>query len=216
MSARALMDDLPIVEIEMKYAERVGQSKLHVLRDGVRFLLAILSALLLFRPSRAFNAAALVCAVLASAWILNPLEFYVMNRRLQEWMIHRVLICSFLITCAFVLLCGGVLANQMLRLVDRQRTRGFLDSLLHDLLSPRNLLVVAVLSCAAAALMVFPGVLEYLITSHTSLHWSRVIVALMLLEIALTGLVSAVLQCVVQLWRDQIEHQRAQAAGRDA
>ena len=38
MSARALMTDQRVVEIPMSYAERVGESKLRVLRDGVRFL----------------------------------------------------------------------------------------------------------------------------------------------------------------------------------
>ena len=39
MSARALLEDkLPLVEVPMPYAERVGRSKLSVVKDGLRFL----------------------------------------------------------------------------------------------------------------------------------------------------------------------------------
>src|SRR5262249_26406939 len=48
MSSRAIMNDLPIIEIPMQYHERVGQSKLRVIRDGFRFLRAIWDAMLLF------------------------------------------------------------------------------------------------------------------------------------------------------------------------
>ena len=42
MSARALMDNrLKIVECPMAYKERIGESKLHVVKDGMRFLRTI-------------------------------------------------------------------------------------------------------------------------------------------------------------------------------
>ena len=72
MSARAIMSDLRIVEVPMPYAERVGESKLRVLRDGVRFFLAIADATLLYRPSRIFRLGALVCVMAAIFWGLYP------------------------------------------------------------------------------------------------------------------------------------------------
>ena len=45
MSARALLEDkLRLVEVPMPYAERVGRSKLSVVKDGIRFLTVILRA----------------------------------------------------------------------------------------------------------------------------------------------------------------------------
>jgi glycosyltransferase involved in cell wall biosynthesis len=205
MSARAIMDDLRIIEIDMKYSERVGESKLHVLKDGVRFLVAILSALLLFRPSRVFNAAAMLCALVAVSWILYPVEFYWRNSRLEEWMIYRVLLCSFLLTGTFVFLTGGVLVDHILTLVYRRRTRSFGAAALALLLSPRNLVISAATATGAASALVLPGLVEYVRTLHTTLHWSRVIVAVFLLQLALVAVVFAVLQCVVQLWRYQVD-----------
>lgn len=52
MSARALMEEeLSVAEVEIPYAERVGRSKLRILRDGLRFLAVILSAASYFRVS---------------------------------------------------------------------------------------------------------------------------------------------------------------------
>ena len=53
MSARALLsEDVRIVEIDMPYSERQGESKLRVGKDGVRFLKVILETAFLYRPSR--------------------------------------------------------------------------------------------------------------------------------------------------------------------
>ena len=37
MSARALLNGLRVVEVPMRYEERIGASKLSVLGDGIRF-----------------------------------------------------------------------------------------------------------------------------------------------------------------------------------
>lgn len=208
MSARALMDDMKIVEVEMDYAERVGESKLHVLRDGVRFLAAIGGALMLYRPSRIFKWASILCTVIALAWILYPVEFYLRNWRLEETMIYRVLLCSFLLTSAFVFLAGSVLADQILDLVYPQRSRSFVDASLSFLMSPGKLAVGAVITALAAFSLVFTGLLEYALTAHTSLHWSRAIVAVMLLQLSLVSVVTAILRCVMRLWMSQVTQSR--------
>src|SRR5262249_33676335 len=56
MSARAMLSDaIGIAEVDMPYHERVGESKLRVVRDGFRFLRVILEAAFLYRPSRPLN-----------------------------------------------------------------------------------------------------------------------------------------------------------------
>ena len=55
MSARALLDHkarLKLVEIDIPYHERVGESKLKAGRDGLRFLGVITKAALMYRPLR--------------------------------------------------------------------------------------------------------------------------------------------------------------------
>jgi glycosyltransferase involved in cell wall biosynthesis len=126
MSARALMDDQRVVEVPMPYADRVGASKLRVMRDGVRFLFAIRDAALLYQPAKVFLWTAVLFVVAGLAWGVYPAAFYWRNQRLEEWMIYRLLLCGLLLTAAFSLLSAGVLADQVLSLVYRRRKKPFL------------------------------------------------------------------------------------------
>lgn len=55
MSTRAMYEDLSIVEVPITYSERVGRSKLSVIRDGMRFLNTILMTALTYNPARIFG-----------------------------------------------------------------------------------------------------------------------------------------------------------------
>jgi zinc transport system permease protein len=56
------MDEkLTLVERPMSYRERIGESKLNVIHDGVRFLHTILEMTLMWRPAKVFIALAAVC-----------------------------------------------------------------------------------------------------------------------------------------------------------
>jgi len=55
MSTRAMYEDLNIVEVPITYSERVGRSKLSVVRDGTRFLNTILMTALTYNPARIFG-----------------------------------------------------------------------------------------------------------------------------------------------------------------
>jgi hypothetical protein len=52
MSTRALHEELRVVEIPIPYAERVGRSKLSVVRDGLRFLKTIMWTALEYNPAK--------------------------------------------------------------------------------------------------------------------------------------------------------------------
>jgi hypothetical protein len=55
MSTRALHEGIRVVEVAIPYAERVGDSKLSVTRDGVRFLGTIVATVLAYNPVRVFG-----------------------------------------------------------------------------------------------------------------------------------------------------------------
>jgi hypothetical protein len=211
MSARALLSDLRIVEVPMPYAERVGESKLHVLRDGIRFLIAIMNALLLYRPSRVFGVLAGLCVLIAVMWGLYPLEFYWRNQRLEEWMIYRVLLCALLGICAFTFLGAGALADQILGLVYPRRWKTFLGQCSDWAFSGGALLPASVVAAGAGLALLWPGLTEYALTGHTTLHWSRAIVAVYLAQVSMLAGVFTILRRVIQLWREQIAFSRKKA-----
>ena len=204
MSARALLSDQRVVEVPMPYAERVGTSKLRLIRDGLRFLFAIRDAALLYRPAKVFGAVAVLFVAMGVLWGLYPVEFYWSNRRLEEWMIYRLLLCGLLFTSAFGLLSASALADRILALVYRRP--GGVPSLVDRFLNRRRLLWVAGLAVALAVGLVWPGFAQYVRTGHVTLHWSRPMAAVFLVQLALVAVVHAVLQKIVGLWEQQLLH----------
>ncbi len=55
MTTRAMHEDVVMVEVPIKYEERVGASKLSVVKDGLRFLNTILMTALTYNPARIFG-----------------------------------------------------------------------------------------------------------------------------------------------------------------
>jgi glycosyltransferase involved in cell wall biosynthesis len=205
MSARAIMSDLRIVEVPIPYAERVGESKLKVLRDGVRFLLAIADALLLYRPGRLFGLGAALCLAGGGFWGVYPMEFYARHHSLEEWMVYRLLLCGFLGTCAFACMSTGVLVEYTLSLVYRRPRETFWSRISASLFSRRHLLGFGAFTFAAALAVTGSGLVEYARTAHVSMHWSRAIVGVFLLQLSLLALVHAVMHKVIGLWRGQLD-----------
>lgn len=89
MSTRAVHENLKIIELPIPYSERVGHSKLSVVRDGFRFTNAIVWTALAYNPVRILgllSLAALFLAGLIAAYFvmlrlagvteLNPLQLY--------------------------------------------------------------------------------------------------------------------------------------------
>jgi glycosyltransferase involved in cell wall biosynthesis len=204
MSARAVMSDQAIVEIPMAYAERVGESKLRVVRDGFRFLFAIRDAVLLYHPSRVFGLLAALAVLTGVILSSHPVELYVRSGRLEEWMIYRLLLCGFLFSTAFTLICSGVLADRVLSLVYRRRQTSFLNALFDRIFHGARLVAIALTAVALAVALVWGGLIEYVTTGHVTIHWSRPLVAVSLLQIAVLAIVYRALEKVVDLWSGQL------------
>jgi hypothetical protein len=70
MSTRALHEDVKMIEVPIRYEERDGESKLSVVRDGLRFLFSILGTASIYNPVRLLGALSLVAVLLAGAALL--------------------------------------------------------------------------------------------------------------------------------------------------
>ena len=127
MSVRAVLDPrLRIGETPMPYEERVGRSKLSVVKDGFRFLGIILQTAATYRPSTFFGFGALVF-LSASIPLLfldlggpsAPVPFYFGHGRIEDWMIFRLILVSVLIAAAVFLMCLGLVAQTLVDLIHR-------------------------------------------------------------------------------------------------
>ena len=179
MSARVLMDErMTIVERPMTYEERVGESKLHVLRDGVRFLRTILEMTLMWRPAKLFRAAAFLCLFIVAVLTLHPVEQWLRSGRFEESMIYRLLFSSFLVTVGVSLLSASVICDHIHRVFDPQaKPPSFLSALLDRVFTFRIHAVILVPASVALVWLIGPGLWTRLTAGTVDVHWSRVMLA---------------------------------------
>jgi len=128
MSVRALLDPtLRIGEIPMSYKERVGRSKLSAVRDGLRFLRAILETSLTYRPLKFFLAGAAALVSLAIVLLMfrlgaptaAPMPFYASYGRIEEWMFFRLMLTAVLMAAAVFLVALGLVAQSLVDIINR-------------------------------------------------------------------------------------------------
>jgi glycosyltransferase involved in cell wall biosynthesis len=201
MSAKALINGLRVVEIPMKYEERIGTSKLNVLKDGIRFLRTIFEGVLCYQPERLFMMAFGFCLLLGILLAAFPVEYYIHNRRIEEWMIYRFVACFLLGTAGFMLASAAVLANKMSALGPKRRGGGsfWLSSLVY-LFRWQPLLIFAVVTTCAALILLAPGIFTFVTTGRITLHWSRILVGGFGLLVAFQALITLVMLQVASIW----------------
>ena len=102
MSTRALHENLAMIEVPIPYSERVGRSKLSVVRDGWRFAQSIVWTALSYNPVRLLGIAGLA-AILVAAFI----GLWLIVERLQG-ITHVGPIGAFVLFLGLVLGVAGI------------------------------------------------------------------------------------------------------------
>ncbi len=179
MSARVLMDDrLRIVELPMSYEERIGESKLHVLRDGLRFLDTIFEMTMMYKPAKLFFFTAVLCLGISMLLAMHPFEMWLRLGRLQEDMIYRLLFCAFLGTIGVSALSWGVTSRLLARLVDENPPpQTFFATIIDKFYSPAGVGWQALIAIPLLVWLVGEGAWTRITEGHVYLHWSRVALA---------------------------------------
>jgi glycosyltransferase involved in cell wall biosynthesis len=201
MSARAILSpDLRIFELEMPYEERTGESKLRVVRDGLRFLRVIVEAALLYRPSRPLGFLGVVFVLAAFLLILPPALYYVQHRRVLEWMIYRFVVADLATTSGSLLLAASYLSRRIVQMVLQLPKEDFLfHRLLGRFLRGPWVWAVSGVFVSVAAALVAPSFVELVKTGATYEHWSRFIAASVLVGVSLVLMVTRVLDFTLDL-----------------
>jgi glycosyltransferase involved in cell wall biosynthesis len=177
MSARAsLSSALRIEEVDMPYEERVGESKLKVVKDGIRFLRVILEAAFLYRPARPVGLLGILFFAAASVLMIRPIAYYAGHHAVLEWMIYRFLVSYLLGTCAVVCVCASYISRRLVHLALMTEMRDEAATLLSRFFSSRWFWAVPFLLCLIGGLLVLGSFLQLLKTGATYEHWSRYIV----------------------------------------
>jgi glycosyltransferase involved in cell wall biosynthesis len=207
MSARALLDrDLKIDEIEMDYKERIGQSKLHVVRDGLRFLKVILSTALFTKPSSLSFPIIFFLALIAAGLSLKPIMYYVGHLSFEKWMIlrfHSVFLLGAisLILFSFTIISEHVISLGMLKYGPERKTLWWAPQTL------RPYIVISSISLFLAMAVAWPGFMGLIKTGHIpdgALSWPRLIVASFFAVLFVQGILTGVvIQTINSLYSRQ-------------
>jgi glycosyltransferase involved in cell wall biosynthesis len=123
MSAKAIFNkNLSIGELPMPYEERVGQSKLNPLKDGLRFLRVIIETAVQYKPDIFFNVTAGFCFILAILLAFTPLSYVLIGKEIEDWMIYRNLTAFVLVNAGTILFATGQNAQGFLKLIYYRHT----------------------------------------------------------------------------------------------
>ena len=205
MTARVLLEGkLVLIEMPMPYADRIGDSKLLVARDGVRFLVSIVRAAAIYRPARPLLLFAFVFALGALLLGSGPSLHWLRHGSLEEWMSYRVLAAFLLGTATAILASAAVVAEQIASIAHgRPAARSGVTGFLGRLFGRRAALASSALLFAGAVAVCWPGIVEYLTTAHVQMHWSRVVLSSLLSLVALTLVTTGFLIETIDLIRAQ-------------
>ena len=177
MSARAMLSEhLKIVEIDMPYHERAGESKLRVGKDGLRFLRVILEAAFLYRPSRPLDLMGGALGAIATLLMMSPIIYYVHYRSVQEWMIYRFLVSYLLGVTACLSFSASDLTGRIAEIALHGESRGGRHTWTTRFFNSRSFWFVPAGLCLAGGLLVIASFLQLLSTGQTYEHWSRYVV----------------------------------------
>lgn len=124
MSTRSVHEGLRVIEIPIAYSERVGRSKLSVVRDGTRFLTTILSTSMEYNPVRILGLAGLVALCLAGLIGLTVLGLRLQGvTRLGLWGVFGLYSALVLAVAGVSIFSLGATFNYLVSLFHRRPVR---------------------------------------------------------------------------------------------
>lgn len=207
MSARAMLSESTrIIEVDMPYHERAGESKLRVGKDGLRFLRVIVETAFLYRPSRPLGLLAVVFALFAAALMASPTLYYLQNRSVAEWMIYRFLVADLAGITACLCFCASYLTGRMTSIAITEESGVLRSRLTRWLFQSRWFWAVPVFFALVGASLVISSLMQRLTTGLTYEHWSRYVVMSFCLAVAVILSVTRVIDYVLDLVAGRLEY----------
>lgn len=213
MSARAMLSsDLKIAEEDMPYHEREGESKLDILRDGLRFLRVIIEAAFLYRPSRPLTFAALLCAAAAVALTASPLAFYLGHREVTDFMVYRFVVVDLLATCACFLFCASYLSKRIVNIVLQVKVEASATQrVLRAFFSSRWFWVTTLGLFAIGGALVASSFVQRIRYGAIFEHWSRFVAMSICVSCAVVLSVTKVVDYTLGLVEERVDYLRSLA-----
>jgi hypothetical protein len=217
-----LSKDVRIVEIDMPYHEREGESKLRVGKDGVRFIKTILETSFVYRPARPLALLGLLFLAGACALMAIPIAYYLRHHAVQEWMIYRFVISHLVGTIAVLFFSASYLTARVVQIALPASGRlGSRLQVIARFTKSRAFWIIPLGLLLIGGLLVLPGFFEAVRTGATYEHWSLFIamsffwsVAFILIGTRLVDYVLTLLETQVAYLRNSARSATAPSGGR--
>jgi glycosyltransferase involved in cell wall biosynthesis len=214
MSARAMLSEgTRILEVDMPYHERSGESKLRVGKDGLRFLRVIVESAFLYRPSRPLGLAAIIFALFAAVLMWSPMLYYLRNRSVAEWMIYRFLISDLSGITACLCLCASYLTGRMTSIALSGESGVLRSRLSVWLFQTRWFWTVPIGFALVGGSLVLSSLFDRLTTGMTYEHWSRYVVMSFCFAVAIILAITRVIDYVLNLVGSRVEYLKMRTLG---
>ncbi len=196
MSCRAALDErVSMVEQPIAYEERVGGSKLKVVRDGLRFLRTILDVGLTYQPFRLISLPGVFLLLLAVGLLLPLAVSYAATRHVADGEVYRVLTALVCAIGGMQMFLTGLEAERTVERTHPKKWKGGVVFLsLRLIVTQRMLVFYATALIGAALLLNLDGIRTWLSSGYVSQHWSRTAVGAMLVLLGFECLGAAVME----------------------
>lgn len=215
MSARSLLsEEVTIIEKDMPYHEREGESKLNVLKDGFRFLRVVVETAILYRPNRLLSLVG-TCFVLGMlALITFPILNYLKLHIIEDWMIYRLVIsCLFGISATLFFSASFITEKIVSITISRPSNEIKKGSLVRRIYSSKMIWFLPFLATVLGLTLIGGSLYDRLVLGETYEHWSRYIAMLFFLSVATIVLVTKCIEHVLKLIKSRLDYLQSEQVG---
>ncbi len=200
MSTAALHEGLNIIEVPIRYDNRVGRSKLHIVSDGFRFLNIIIRTARLYNPLKFFGVVGLALLAIGCFLSVEPITYYLDVRRVEDTEIYRLVTIMVLFVTGINVMVFGAFANHILEIV-RGKTLAQSSLLGKYVLNRRTIgrsgLLGTILMVGAVSLN-YQALYEYVTSGYIFVHWVYVLTGATLFLVGLQLLMGSILVGILQ------------------
>jgi glycosyltransferase involved in cell wall biosynthesis len=210
MSTRALHEDVRMIEVPIPYSERVGRSKLSVVRDGTRYLRTITWTALNYNPVRILGGIALVAlglaGLIALATLATRLSGVTTIGPLGAFALFAMLVLAVTGVSLFNL---GATFNYLVALAhNRPVKQGLFGKPIFDPPLDRHFWWMGLLGMGVGVLVGFASLVQALGGAVASSMWFYYLLAALAFIVGLQFLISWILMRVLE----ELSYRDAQAA----
>ena len=200
MSTAALHEGLNIIEVPIRYDNRVGRSKLHIVSDGFRFLNIIIRTARLYNPLKFFGVVGLALLAIGCFLSVEPITYYLDVRRVEDTEIYRLVTIMVLFVTGINVMVFGAFANHILEIV-RGKTLAQ-SSLLGKYVLNRRIIgrsgLLGTILMVGAVSLNYQALYEYITSGYIFVHWVYVLTGATLFLVGLQLLMGSILIGILQ------------------